>query len=74
MEHRGYERIKQIGKGAFGAAVLCRSRKDTQLYVAKEVNLASMRPAEKQEAKNEIKVLCSCTSCLLLPRPPLPGL
>eukprot|EP01012_Entosiphon_sulcatum_P059232 TRINITY_DN8358_c0_g1_i3.p1 TRINITY_DN8358_c0_g1~~TRINITY_DN8358_c0_g1_i3.p1 ORF type:complete len:1148 (+),score=328.99 TRINITY_DN8358_c0_g1_i3:95-3538(+) len=57
MEQRGYERIKVIGKGAFGAAVLVRSRRDNQLYVAKEVNLANMKPAEKQEAKNEIKIL-----------------
>eukprot|EP00906_Rhabdomonas_costata_P029293 RCo041356 len=57
MEHRGYERIKVLGQGAFGAAVLCRDRHDGALYVAKEVNLASMKPAEKQEAKNEVQIL-----------------
>eukprot|EP00667_Euglena_gracilis_P007680 EG_transcript_7754 len=57
MEHKGYERLKQIGKGAFGAAILCRKQRTGLFYVAKEVNLLAMKPSEKEEAKNEIRIL-----------------
>jgi NIMA (never in mitosis gene a)-related kinase len=52
-----YEQIKVLGKGSFGAAWLVRRRKDRASFVAKEVRLANMKPAEKEEAKHEIAML-----------------
>eukprot|EP00906_Rhabdomonas_costata_P007737 RCo011079 len=57
MEKFGYERIKVIGKGAFGSAVLVRCRKDGRKYVAKEINMTLMKKEERDEAMHEIKVL-----------------
>eukprot|EP00667_Euglena_gracilis_P002035 EG_transcript_2033 len=56
LEARGYTRIKQIGKGAFGRAILVRNVKG-ELQVAKEINLLSIAPHEKDMARTEIKVL-----------------
>mmetsp|Transcript_102641 Transcript_102641/g.173971 ORF Transcript_102641/g.173971 Transcript_102641/m.173971 type:complete len:371 (-) Transcript_102641:15-1127(-) len=52
-----YNRIKVIGKGSFGEAVLVRNKEDRRRYVAKEINLATMSHKEKEDAKNEIRVL-----------------
>eukprot|EP00667_Euglena_gracilis_P005235 EG_transcript_5268 len=57
MEKYGFEKIKVIGKGAFGSAILVRNAADGKKYVAKEVNLFRMKREEREEAKNEIKVL-----------------
>eukprot|EP00668_Euglena_longa_P001627 GGOE01001921.1.p1 GENE.GGOE01001921.1~~GGOE01001921.1.p1 ORF type:complete len:887 (+),score=274.16 GGOE01001921.1:122-2782(+) len=57
MEKYGFEKIKVIGKGAFGSAILVRNSADGKKYVAKEVNLFRMKREEREEAKNEIKVL-----------------
>eukprot|EP00667_Euglena_gracilis_P002690 EG_transcript_2693 len=52
-----YSRLKVLGKGSFGEAILVRSKEDSRHYVAKEINLLSMSPKEKEDAKNEIRVL-----------------
>ena len=56
-----YRRIKQIGKGAFGAAILVRPLADPhgQPLVVKEVDVTGLNPLAREEAKNEIKLLSS---------------
>ncbi|CAM1314269.1 Uncharacterised protein g6493 [Pycnogonum litorale] len=53
----GYEKIRIVGKGAFGTAVLYRKKDDDSLVVLKEVNMHDLNAAERQLAMNEIKVL-----------------
>eukprot|EP01004_Peranema_trichophorum_P003355 NODE_234_length_3182_cov_43.854855_g204_i0.p1 GENE.NODE_234_length_3182_cov_43.854855_g204_i0~~NODE_234_length_3182_cov_43.854855_g204_i0.p1 ORF type:complete len:944 (+),score=277.10 NODE_234_length_3182_cov_43.854855_g204_i0:48-2879(+) len=57
MEQNGFERIKVIGKGAFGSAILVRCKSDGKKYVAKEIELSRMKREEREEAQHEIKVL-----------------
>ncbi|XP_059486936.1 serine/threonine-protein kinase Nek8-like isoform X2 [Neocloeon triangulifer] len=55
----GYEKVRTVGKGAFGLAVVYRRKKDGRLVVIKEVFLADIDPAERQQALNEVQVLAS---------------
>lgn len=52
-----YRRIKSIGKGSFGEAVLVRSKKDGKRYVAKTIDSTSMTSKEKRDVRNEIRIL-----------------
>ena len=55
-----YRQIKQIGKGAFGAAILVSARSDPRSqYVIKQVDVSRMKPREHEEAKKEIKLLAA---------------
>ena len=55
-----YRKHRQIGKGAFGAAILVSPKSDprTQLVV-KEVDVTGLNAKAREEAKNEIKLLSS---------------
>lgn len=50
-----YQRVKVVGRGAHGFAILCKRRKDNSLVVIKE--LFSTHASEAQESLNEIQVL-----------------
>lgn len=52
-----YERIKVLGKGSYGSAVLVRRRKDGHKLVIKEVNIVHMPREERKAAELEAKVL-----------------
>ncbi|KPI87710.1 putative serine/threonine-protein kinase putative protein kinase [Leptomonas seymouri] len=52
-----YRRIKSIGRGSFGEAVLVRSKTDGKRYVAKAIDSSSMTPKEKRDVQNEIRIL-----------------
>ena len=52
-----YQKVKVIGKGAFGAAVLVNARGSGAQYVIKQVDVSRMKPKERDEAKKEIKLL-----------------
>jgi NIMA (never in mitosis gene a)-related kinase len=55
-----YKKVKQIGKGAFGAAILVHGRNDPKAqYVIKLVDVSRLKPKECEEAKKEIKLLAS---------------
>nr|CAD7412944.1 unnamed protein product [Timema poppensis] len=53
----GYEKIRTVGKGAFGTAVLYRRVSDDTMVVIKEVNMNDLTAAERQMALNEAQVL-----------------
>ncbi|KAJ8035610.1 Serine/threonine-protein kinase Nek8 [Holothuria leucospilota] len=53
----GFERIRTVGKGAYGAAVLYRKRDDDSLVILKEINMHDLNANERQMALNEIRVL-----------------
>lgn len=52
-----YRKIKVVGKGTFGQAILVQDKKDNKQYIMKQINIASMSEREKQESLNEVKVL-----------------
>ena len=52
-----YTKVKQLGKGSFGAAILVKRIKDNVYFVSKEVSLAKMSPKEREEARHEVKIL-----------------
>ncbi|KAJ9440304.1 putative serine/threonine-protein kinase A [Diplonema papillatum] len=52
-----YRRIKVVGKGSFGEAVLVRSRDDGKRYIAKTIDCANMSEKDKQDVYREIKIL-----------------
>ncbi|KAI1708403.1 protein kinase domain-containing protein [Ditylenchus destructor] len=53
----GYERIRVVGKGSFGMAILYRRKDDDSLVILKEVNLHDLSPSERQLAMNEVSLL-----------------
>lgn len=52
-----YKKLKVIGSGTFGKAILVKSNKDGRLYVVKEIDCSKMTKKEREEALNEINIL-----------------
>ena len=53
-----YRKIKYLGKGSYGAAILVELRSDpSKKYVVKEIIIGHLKPTEQQTAKNEAGVL-----------------
>ena len=52
-----YIRVRKIGEGSFGQALLVKGRKDGKHYVIKEINFVKMNRRERDEARKEVKVL-----------------
>lgn len=48
---------KVIGEGAYGRAILCKTKSDNQLVVVKEIALSNMSKKEQLEAWKETRVL-----------------
>ena len=61
-----FEKIRTVGKGAYGSAVLYRKKDDSSLVILKEINMHDLNAAERQMALNEVdfeslsnsKILC----------------
>lgn len=51
-----FTRIKVLGKGSFGSAVLCKSKQDGKQYVVKVVDISRMPKTERDSAHQEAKV------------------
>ncbi|KPA78361.1 putative NIMA-related kinase [Leptomonas pyrrhocoris] len=52
-----YTQLKILGKGSFGSAWLIQRNDDKVQFVAKEVRLAGLKPAERDSAQAEIEML-----------------
>ena len=52
-----YRKIKWIGIGSFGQALLVQSVIDWKYYVMKIINVGNMEKKQKQDALNEVWVL-----------------
>ncbi|XP_028404175.1 serine/threonine-protein kinase Nek1-like isoform X2 [Dendronephthya gigantea] len=52
-----FDRVRKIGEGAFGKALLVRSKKDGKHYVIKEINISKMAAKERKESLQEVKLL-----------------
>ncbi|XP_039948387.1 serine/threonine-protein kinase Nek8 isoform X3 [Bactrocera tryoni] len=51
-----YEKIKVVGQGSFGVAILYRRKFDNHHIVFKQINLAELTPSERDLAMNEVEV------------------
>merc|ERR1719272_2905407 len=54
----GYVKVKEIGKGSYGTAVLVQDR-EGKLYVMKIIDMSRMDSKMRKDAVNEVKVLSS---------------
>ncbi|NWV23699.1 NEK1 kinase, partial [Origma solitaria] len=54
-----YIKIRKIGEGSFGKAILVRSKEDGQQYVIKEINISKMSNKEREESRREVAVLAN---------------
>ncbi|GFU72788.1 hypothetical protein TNCV_1515491 [Trichonephila clavipes] len=52
-----YEKIRLIGRGAFGTVYLCKQKSDNKLVITKEIPVDQMTVEERQVSMNEAKVL-----------------
>jgi NIMA (never in mitosis gene a)-related kinase len=52
-----YRKVKVVGKGSFGHAVLVQSVVDRKLYIMKIIDVSRMERKQKEEALNEVHVL-----------------
>lgn len=52
-----YEKLKSIGRGAYGTVYLCRRISDGSLFIIKQIPVEEMSKEERQAAMNEVKVL-----------------
>ncbi|EDO28048.1 predicted protein [Nematostella vectensis] len=51
-----YVRVKKIGEGSFGKALLVKKRNDGKHYVIKEINICRMKPREREESRKEVRL------------------
>ncbi|XP_024277583.1 serine/threonine-protein kinase Nek1 isoform X4 [Oncorhynchus tshawytscha] len=54
-----YEKVRKIGEGSFGKAILVKSREDGKQYVIKEIGISRMSSKERQESRKEVAVLAN---------------
>uniref|UniRef100_A0A8D0DE01 non-specific serine/threonine protein kinase n=1 Tax=Sander lucioperca TaxID=283035 RepID=A0A8D0DE01_SANLU len=54
-----YEKVKKIGEGSFGKAILVKSKEDGRQYVIKEIGISAMPSKERQESRKEVAVLAN---------------
>ncbi|KAG7277517.1 hypothetical protein CRUP_030679, partial [Coryphaenoides rupestris] len=54
-----YEKVKKIGEGSFGKAILVRSKQDGHQYVIKEIGISRMSSRERHESRKEVAVLAN---------------
>ncbi|XP_066917979.1 uncharacterized protein [Clytia hemisphaerica] len=52
-----YEKIRTLGRGAYGTAVLYRKKDDDSLVVLKEITILDLSATERQASMNEVRVL-----------------
>lgn len=52
-----YEKIKSIGRGAYGTVYLCRRISDGSLFIIKQIPVEDLSKEERQAAMTEVKVL-----------------
>lgn len=62
MSLQKYRKVKYLGKGSYGAAILVQLRSNPkQTFVIKEIVIGHLKDAEKQSAKTEVEVLKQMT-------------
>ncbi|XP_010140241.1 PREDICTED: serine/threonine-protein kinase Nek1 [Buceros rhinoceros silvestris] len=54
-----YIKVRKIGKGSFGKAILVKAKENGQQYVIKEINISEMSNKEREESRREVAVLAN---------------
>ncbi|XP_058659117.1 serine/threonine-protein kinase Nek1 isoform X7 [Ammospiza caudacuta] len=54
-----YIKVRKIGEGSFGKAILVRAKENGQQYVIKEINISKMSNKEREESRREVAVLAN---------------
>uniref|UniRef100_A0A673Y085 non-specific serine/threonine protein kinase n=1 Tax=Salmo trutta TaxID=8032 RepID=A0A673Y085_SALTR len=54
-----YEKVRKIGEGSFGNAILVKPRDDGKQYVIKQIGISRMSSKERQESRKEVAVLAN---------------
>ncbi|KAM6963036.1 serine/threonine-protein kinase Nek1 [Aplochiton taeniatus] len=54
-----YERLKKIGEGSFGVAILVKAKEDGRQFVIKEIGISRMSSKERHESRKEVAVLAN---------------
>ncbi|CCW62695.1 unnamed protein product [Phytomonas sp. EM1] len=52
-----YQKVRVLGKGSFGSAILIKRKVDNALFVVKEVSFLKMSKKERDEARHECTIL-----------------
>ncbi|XP_016886804.1 serine/threonine-protein kinase Nek1 isoform X2 [Cynoglossus semilaevis] len=52
-----YEKVKKIGEGSFGKAILVKCKEDGRHYIIKEISISGMPTRERQESRKEVALL-----------------
>ncbi|CAD6991971.1 unnamed protein product [Ceratitis capitata] len=55
-ELNNYEKLRVVGQGSFGVAILYRRKIDNHHIVFKQINLTDLTPSERDLAMNEVEV------------------
>jgi len=56
---KDFEILQEIGKGAFGNVYKAKRIKDGEIYALKKVPMEKLKPKEKENSLNEIRILAS---------------
>ncbi|NXG59552.1 NEK1 kinase, partial [Hemiprocne comata] len=54
-----YIKVRKIGEGSFGKAILVKAKENDQQYVIKEINISKMSNKEREESRREVAVLAN---------------
>ena len=54
-----FEFLNKLGEGSFSNVFKVRRKSDGVLYALKKVKLPSLKPKEKENALNEVRILAS---------------
>ncbi|XP_031964317.1 serine/threonine-protein kinase Nek1 isoform X10 [Corvus moneduloides] len=54
-----YIKVRKIGEGSFGKAILVKAKENGQQYVIKEINISKMSNKEREESRREVAVLAN---------------
>ena len=59
MSLKNFEVLNKLGDGAFATVFKVRRRSDGELYALKKVKMTCLKPKEKENALNEVRILAS---------------
>ncbi|NXT40914.1 NEK1 kinase, partial [Pelecanoides urinatrix] len=54
-----YIKVRKIGEGSFGKAILVKAKENGEQYVIKEINISKMSNKEREESRREVAVLAN---------------
>lgn len=57
LEKMGYEKVRSVGRGAFGDCILCRGRNDASKVIVKVINTHGMSAKEENYMQSEVNLL-----------------